>query len=337
MSATGTVAAGGYAELSIQFRILVREAEWTRVPLLLDQAVLREPVQYQGPGEQFLHFEGEGEGYVAWLRGPAGQQHQLTLKALVPLATVGEETRLRLLTPRATAADLKLRVPIPDATAKVSEGATLQTAASGKNETELTVVGLGGDFELSWYKSGARVAESSTVLEAFGTIAARIDTRGVDSEATLSVRSYGAAFDRFRVRLPPEAELVPGNPAGYTVVPVEEGRATASRPRLVEVRLARRTGGPVEVRLATNRACDAAKPDTWIDLAGFEVVGAARQWGTIAVSVAGDRQVLWGPSSGTRQIEQLPEPLRRRDVVAGFDYFTQPCSLTPAWRRGGRG
>ena len=98
------------------------------MPLRLDQAVLREPAQYEGTGEQFLHFEGEGEGYVAWIRGPAGQQHQLTLKMLVPLATAGEETRLRLLVPRATASELKLKVPLAGAVAKVSEGATLQTA-----------------------------------------------------------------------------------------------------------------------------------------------------------------------------------------------------------------
>ena len=327
MSATGSVGSGGFAELSIRVRILVREEQWTRVPLRLDEAVLREPAQYEGKGEQFLHFEGEGEGYVVWLRGPAGQQHQLTLKMLVPLTTAGEETRLRLLLPRATASELKLKVPIAGAAGKVSEGATLQTAASGASETELTVIGPGGDFELAWYRSGARVAEVPTVLEASGTVSARIDSRGADSEATLSVRSYGASFDRFRVRLPVDAELVPGNPANYAVAVVEPSSPGGARQQVVEVRLSKRTSGPVEVRLATNRAYDATKPDAWLELAGFEVVGAARQWGTIAVSAVGDWQVLWGPSRGVRQIDPLPEPLRRKDVAAGFDYFVQPYSL----------
>ena len=59
----------GYAELSIQFRILVRDDQWVRVPLRLDQAVLRAAPECQGPGEQFVHFENDGEGYVAWLHG----------------------------------------------------------------------------------------------------------------------------------------------------------------------------------------------------------------------------------------------------------------------------
>jgi hypothetical protein len=343
MSAAGTVAPGGFAELSIQFRILAREAEWTRVPLRLDQAMLREGAQYEGKGEHFLHFEGEGEGYVAWLRGAAGQQHQLTLKMLVPLAAVGDETRLRLSAPRATASELKLKVPLADAVAKVSEGATLQALSHNQHESELTAIGLGGDFELSWYRPGARLAEVPTVLEASGTIAARLDGRGMDAEAVLSVRSFGAAFDRLRVRLPPECELVPGTAAAYSVATVDEKAvsgpaagaanidekpAGGTRQRLVEVRLAKRSTGPVEVCLAASRALDSAAPGTWIELSGFEVLGAARQWGTIAVSAVGDWQVLWGPNRGVRQIDQLPESLRRKDLAAGFDYLTQPCSLT---------
>ena len=158
MLATGSVNAAGQAELNIQFRILVREDQWTRIPLRLDQAVLRETAQYQGPGEHFLNFEGDGEGYVAWVRGAAGQQHQITLKMLVPLTVMGQETRLRLLAPRATASELKLKVPYAKAVARVSEGATLQTPGGGNKETELTVVGLNGDFELSWHPpdAGAR-------------------------------------------------------------------------------------------------------------------------------------------------------------------------------------
>ena len=139
MLATGSVNAAGQAELNIQFRILVREDQWTRIPLRLDQAVLRETAQYQGPGEHFLSFEGDGEGYVAWVRGAAGQQHQFTLKMLVPLTVMGQETRLRLLAPRATASELKLKVPYAKAVARVSEGATLQTPGGDNKETDLTV------------------------------------------------------------------------------------------------------------------------------------------------------------------------------------------------------
>ncbi len=221
--------------------------------------MLREPARYEGSGEYFLSFEGEGEGYVAWIRGAAEKPHAITLNLLRPLSTVGQETRLRLLIPRATESKLKLTVPYPKAVAKASEGATLQMPGGNDKETELTVVGPSGDFELSWHPLGT-AADKAAALEAFGTIVAQLDGRGLESEATFSVRSYGEAFDHFQIRLPPDTELVPGNPSGYTLSMVDSGGAAAGRPRprTVVVQLAKRTIGPVEVRLSTRRAADRA-------------------------------------------------------------------------------
>ena len=97
MSIAGSVAAGDLAELTVEFEILLGDDLWTRVPLRLDDAVLREPAQWEGKGEQFLHFEGEGEGYVAWIRGQPGQTQRVTLKMLVPLTRMADQTRLHLL------------------------------------------------------------------------------------------------------------------------------------------------------------------------------------------------------------------------------------------------
>jgi len=334
MLASGNVNAAGRVELNIQFRIMVREDQWTRIPLRLDEAVLSEAAQYQGPGEHFLSFEGEGAGYVAWIRGAAGQQHQMTLKMLVPLTLIGQETRLRLLAPRATESKLKLKVPYARAVARVSEGAALQTPSGDEKETELIVVPVSGDFELSWHPPDASPAKAAA-LEVFGSMATLLDGRGVATDATLSVRSYGESFDRFRVRLPPDTELVPGKAGGYTLNAIDADKTSSSlgRRRLVEVQLAKRTVGPVEVHLSTKRAAGQASTasanagDTWLELAGFEIPEAARQWGTIAVSVAGDSQVVWGTSRGVRQIDQVPDALRRSETSAGFEYFAQPASL----------
>ena len=136
--------------------MLVRDDGWVRVPLRLDQGLLRGEVQYRGPGEQFVQFESESEGYVCWIRGQANTQHELTLTMLVPLRAVGEESQLKLCLPRATASELKLTVPGRGIVAKVSDGATLlppverkQKDGKATDSTELTAIGLGGDFQLS--------------------------------------------------------------------------------------------------------------------------------------------------------------------------------------------
>jgi hypothetical protein len=251
------------------------------------------------------------------------------LSVLAPLDAVGDETRLRLSAPRATHSQLRLKVPVADAVAETSDGATLLAAsASGDGTTELTVAGLGRDFELTWRKPDAPASEVQTVMEAVGSILVKIDSPNVLADARLTVRGYGGDFDRFQVRLPSGATLVPGSASGYSIVPVPgKGPGAGERP-LLEVRLPKKTAGPVEVRLATRQSADVANPNGWLDLAGFEVVQAARQWGHVAVVVVRDWQVLWGPLRGVRQVDQLPDALKQEDVVAGFEYFSQPCSLS---------
>ena len=100
LAATGA-AKTDHVEMSFLFKFLVHEDGWVRIPLRLDQAVLRGQGQHRGPGSQFLHFEPGGEGYVVWTRSGSGKEHELTLDALVPVVRVGEDTRLRLALPRA--------------------------------------------------------------------------------------------------------------------------------------------------------------------------------------------------------------------------------------------
>ena len=327
MSISGTAGAEN-AELTIQFKIMIRDGDWVRIPLRLERGLLREPAQYSGPGDFLLHYEDNGDGYVSWIRSKKEGQHEITLKLLVHLVRVGEETRLKLSTPRATSAELKIKVPEINAEGTVSEGATLlPPSAAQQGGTLFTVLGLEGDLQLAWHKIGDRVAEVSTVLEATANILARLDNQGISSEAILTVRSYGSPFDRFVVRLPPDADFTPVNTSNYSILPLEGKNDGENRRKLVEVRLNKKTTGPVEVRLSTRRDISLEPTSDGLDLAGFEVVGAARQWGAIAVAAGNDRQVFWGSHRGVRQVDLLPESLKAEGVVAGFEYSAFPFSL----------
>lgn len=325
------------ADLAVQFTIQTRDEAWVRAPLRLDRGLLHKAVEYRGPGEYLLHFEPDGDGYVCWLRGGAKEPHELTLHMYVPLQTNRDETRLRIAVPRAVASEMKLTVPIADAVARVSERSTLQQASpAGNAATEFTVLGLGADFEISWKRPEAQAAAPRPVLEASASILAQIDTAGVDYDAVLTVRSPTEPFESFQVVLPPDCELLSSGNSGYTVdVSAAEASRADGAQRRVEVRMSRKTTGPVEVRLAARRPPLPTRSDAWTELGGFEVLGAGRQWGTIAVTVMNDWQVLWGASRGVRPAEQTPESLRREDLAAVFEFFTQPFSLTarPAPKR----
>jgi len=155
----------------------------------------------------------------------------------------------------------------------------------------------------------------------------KVDGRGLDADVRLAVRSFGGVFDGFQVRLPKGVQLVPGKASPYTVSLSKAADAGADGRKLIEVRLSKKTAGPAEVQFATRLLLDAAGSMNWADVASYEVVGAARQSGQVAIRADSQWRVLVGPLRGVRQVDELPRPLRSDDLVAGFEYFAQPCTL----------
>ena len=317
-----------YASLTIACEMLLQRDGMIRIPLSLGQAVITGEPEYNGEEIPLLVYEKTTAGYVAWIKGKANQQRRLVLKTLVPLTVIGGKTALRLRIPSATESELDLTVPMPGAVAEASEGPMLKVApADNESKTNLKVQGPRGDFELSWHKPDIQAATTPTVLEAAGEILARIDNHGIHTQATLRVRGHGKPFDRFRIRLPIESEVVPSEGTGQSVVAVDDAASSTKKGPVVEVRLREKTLGPVNVRLAARRALDTSMFGKWIELTGFEVLGAARQSGYLAVEVADDLDLLWNPRLGVQQDENLPVSLVHENLVAGFRYVSQPCSL----------
>lgn len=325
----GTVRSGGKAAektVSLEMRVDVRlnEDGWTRVPLGMGGAVLESSPKYAGKGNHYVEFDRERNEHVAWLRGDSGSEHSLTLKLIAPLTGSASETTLALSTPRAAASRLKLTVPSPDITVTTTPERLTPQVTSGRQSSEINLLGFGEDVRLTWSANNRAAASLPKILEANGSILVNIDGRSVTSEATLSVRSFGAEFDRFHVRIPKGASLAGGEHSGYTLSPV----GAANSP-MVEVILDEKTVGPAEIKLTVEQAYDVTRPDETIELAGFQVVEAVahRQSGEIGVVVSGDWQIIWGERSLVRQIDEPSEALRRKDLFAAFEYVGQPCSL----------
>ncbi len=317
-------AAGPSAELVAEYKVTLHEEGWVGVPLRLNTAVLREPV-FDGPGEHVLHFDPQHAGYVVWIRGPSDTTHRITLKLLAPIVQIGPESHLRLSLPRAAVSQLQLQVPFEHTVAKVSEGSTLEsvrTLQGGKSE--LKMIGIGGEFEVAWHAAESQVARLPTVLEASGAQLIRMNGRSVNSDVELTVRSLAGEFDRFQVRLPPGADYVNTTQAGMSLVAID---TAAEQGKLYEVKLEKKTTGPVKIRLVTERTHNSPQNDSLLQLAGFDVVGAVRQWGTVAVQVEGNWQVLWVETDHVEKVDELRGQVRRDDLAAGFEYV-QPYSLT---------
>ena len=177
--------------------------------------------------------------------------------------------------------------------------------------------------------------EPQTVLEVVGSILARAGSQGIDSEVKLTVRGLGTPLDSFRIRLPKGAELGAGSPSGYTLAPAASDAASGEGRKTYEVRLARKTEGPVEVQFMARtpypRPAEGAAG--WCEVAGYEVVGASRQSGRVAVAAGRSWQVAFGPADQVRQIERPADLSRAEGVVAAFEY-AEPLPVAGAGRGG---
>jgi len=144
---------------------------------------------------------------------------------------------------RAPPVELKLTVPMSDAVGRVPEGATLLPTVAAKNgATDLNVYRLAAT---SNWRGTSRIPRGGNARRARGDrhALARLDGHSIfPPRRLLSVRSYGAPFDRFSVRLPP-SRTCGRQPERLCRRAYRSGVGESEHRRLVEVRLPKKTAG----------------------------------------------------------------------------------------------
>jgi hypothetical protein len=337
-----------YAQFKVDVAVRLLTDKPVVVPLGMAGAILEsQPQADDGDSARagsYLDYDPQRGGFVAGLEGQPGEVRNLSLEVLVPLLRDGDATTLRLNCPRAVASRLTLSVAAEVGDVSVTGGALVSPAPAADGQLLLTVAGLGGDFQLTWKTAAAQRAELATVLSASGALLVSIDGRSIRTDARISVRSYGGSFDRFRVRLPAGAKLIQDGPAAtgdveaarpdYQITvepdrsPGNSRRDSAISRQVVLVELPQRQQGPIAVELATEQPLSLGGADREIELAGFEVLGAVRQFGDVGLQVADDWQLRWDEGRYVRQVDPsaLPSHLQR-PLSAAFQYDRQPWSL----------
>jgi len=326
------VAGESHATFSIVLDIIANDRGWARIPLRMREAVLRSKPKYKGPGEHILEIDAATGDHILWLRGAGEEPHQLTFDVAVPLERVAGQTELKLDLPRAALSQVTLTVPDPKATATVNDGALLDAATHTAKETEFKVLGAERGFAIAWRKEGADVAAvAPPQFEATGANDVRIGARGVHSDVQLTVRGFKARFDTFRMRLPVGASLTKDEQPGYSIEELaadkdkeKKDRPAAGEGKLYEVRLREAAAAPAVIRFALDWPINDRGAQPGFQIAGVELLGAARQAGHVAVRVDDDWQIAWNDLRQARRVDELPTELDHDGTVAGFEYFGQP-------------
>jgi hypothetical protein len=289
----------------------------------------------------FVDYDRRQGGFLAHLEGVKGGRYEISLPMFVPLARDGSETSLRLNLPRSVVGQLVLKMDTPVGATTVSAGSTLTKAAEVRGATQFTVAGLASDFQLTWSPVERQRAELATVLSAVGNELITIDGHSIRTDARLTIRSFGGSFDRCRIRLPPDAQLIENRAADTSAAPpkyslslIDEGSASESpsessrEARIATVAFPQKQSGPVDIDIATEQPLGDVGSDRSLVLSGFELIGAARQYGDVAVRVADDWEPRWEFGESVRQVERtdLPANLQQQPSAA-FQYDRQPWSL----------
>jgi hypothetical protein len=291
--------------------------------------------------DDHLTHDPNAGGFVTRLTGKSGDRRQISLQLIVPLVRDGAETTLQLSCPKALASELTLNTSTPVAQASVTNGTLIEHEPDAQDQdTRLRVAGPMGPLRLTWQSGERGASELATVLSAAGTIRVAVDGRSVRSDAALTVQSFGRGFERLRVRLPAGSQLIPGG-AGEGVaaspdyrISLEDSNAARdagdgadSRPVAI-IQFAREQQAPVTIPLSTEQPIN-LEGDVPVELAGFEVIGAVRQYGDIALDVADDWQARWEVGRNVRQVDatDLAATLQQASHTAAFQYDGQPWSL----------
>ncbi|MEM6331478.1 MAG: hypothetical protein AAF790_14700, partial [Planctomycetota bacterium] len=127
--ATGRVI-GERVELSLRCDVLLAAAGRVAAPVGFSGAILDAPPRIQGGAadQQFVTYDAQRGGYVAWLAGRPGERRTVELSLTCRLRRDGTSTLLRTNLPRANQSEVAVTVPADVAEPFASPGGVLDAA-----------------------------------------------------------------------------------------------------------------------------------------------------------------------------------------------------------------
>jgi len=358
VAATGTVA-GNFVEAHVQIELTTSGSQPVRIPLGFREGILpsedRSDVpsfRYAGPGSAALTVDPQEEQYIAIVtpyvprvsategteeaeeteqsngqERPETSQHTLSLVLWLPLApNGGDEERLSLSFPQSNSSEFLLEVPMTNVIASVARGVLLDIQENDERQsTLLRMQGLRTDTEITWRKQEIVIIEDHPVLLVEGAaIDIRLDDRSTVYTAMLPVSSATGSFDQLQIRLPQGSVLDREMSERYAAVSnysIEE----VSGDSVVTVRFPQSTTGPVSIHLRAVQQFEGGASDFRRELAGFEVLDAERQTGTLAVSIfPSEMRSHWEPGRGIRRTEGGGSG---NGEATRFEFISQPFLL----------
>ncbi|MCA9142545.1 MAG: hypothetical protein KDB05_07150 [Planctomycetales bacterium] len=317
-----------FARLDVTFRIRLTprvQAEgeaWTAIPLRLDSAFLDVgAIEHKEEGE--IYVTRDEASYVCWLRAAPDSTHTIRVPIKVPVRRTGQQDSFSLTLPNmATSMTLTVDDAMIDAFSPSGRSNVSQETVD--DATIITVEGGGGELDIAWQRHDTIAPHA---LEATSATTVHVHGNLIWSEAQLKVRSRAEPIDSFIARLPEGMELTSTSDANFQIslLPSSDGAAPQ---RVLVKRLAGPTRGLIETHLeATFPPLAVESQLRTVQLAGYSVEDAVREWGSVDVVLDGSWLPSWQAGQFVQRVAVVEDPARQPPIAARFLYDRQPYSL----------
>lgn len=309
------VAKEGAARFEVTYKIRALGKNWSKIALPLKNVAV-ETVTVSDP---LALFAPAGDGYQLLLPKPG--EYTLTLAFSVRIDSKPGQRKIEFGIPPTAVSRLELSIPEKDLRVEVLPklAATVATA-EGENTKVLAFVGNASTVEVTWMPPLSKVEKGESLVIASQNMHVELGERMLRLDTTLAFRIERNEEDTFRVKLPTDMRLLSVRGGNIREWNTEAG--------VLVVRLHSPAKENYALALRFERILE--KTPEKLDVPFPSVVGALREDGFITLAHDSALRLRIDTATGLSQTDprELPEPLRRANLLAGFRYLAHPLALS---------
>lgn len=320
--ADAVVAGGSYVgvakESAVRFEVTYKVKAlgkaWSELALPLKNIAV-ETVTLSDP---LAVFAPRGDSYVLILPKPG--EYTLTLAFSVRVDSKPGQRKIEFGIPPTAVSRLELTIPEKDLRVEVTPkmAATVATP-EGEATKLLAFVGNADQVAVTWMPPVSKVEKGEAIVIASQAMHAELGERILRLETAINYKIERNEEDTFRIKLPANMRLL--SVKGNNI------REWSSENGVLQVRLHSAAKDAYALALRFERILEST-PEK-MDVPFPAVVGALREDGFVTVAHESGLRLRVESSAGLSQIDprELPEALKRSNLLAGFRYLAHPLSL----------
>ncbi len=314
---------GDLVRLDAKLTVEVLGDDWARLPVQFGDAAVGRATNDDGS----VLWRGVGNGNYELLAHGRGK-HTVTfeLVARVQASTDGKSFTLQC--PPVGVSNLELTIPTGELAVHVAPRQTSEVNGGDKDKTKVqAVLGSTDRFTVTWQPKGGAAADMAGLASVSDVIAIDVGDGVVHSHATFDYQILRGALDELVVMMPADERLLDVQVPGLRDWQAEKLEGDQAGRQRLRVRLHAAAKDKLRLELRT----ESPIPEKEFAVAQFQVLGAARESGVIAVRSAEDVGLEFVAHTGVSRIDaaDVPEPLRK-PRSSFYKFFTPSFRLALA-------